>query len=191
MKPSTAEQIAAICFGCLIVLFIGLAIYSEPFFNWAYARHQNQLSWYIRPLFLIPYCYFSFRRSLAGVLGTVFLLLTSMFWFPSPEKVPENVRLFLEFEKEWLRGTWTFQKALLAALAPVSMLLLSIACWQRSLVSGMAVLVLIACGKILWAVSESGAAGGSIIIPAITGLLLCCLLVYLALRSSGGINLKH
>ena len=34
---------------------------------WAWARHHNILSWYIRPLFLLPFCFFAYRRSLPGI----------------------------------------------------------------------------------------------------------------------------
>jgi hypothetical protein len=30
--------------------------------TWAWARHHNILSWYIRPLFLLPFCLFAYRR---------------------------------------------------------------------------------------------------------------------------------
>jgi hypothetical protein len=46
----------------LTMLLIILAITNKNFFDWAYARHQNQLSWYIRPLFIIPFCFFAYKR---------------------------------------------------------------------------------------------------------------------------------
>jgi hypothetical protein len=35
----------------------------EGFLSWAWARHHNVLSWYIRPLFLLPFCYFAVEFS--------------------------------------------------------------------------------------------------------------------------------
>lgn len=52
---------------------------------WAWARHHNELSWYIRPLFLLPFAYFSNRRSGWGIALTLVALATSMAWFPAPE----------------------------------------------------------------------------------------------------------
>ena len=37
---------------------------TNEFVAWAWARHHNVLSWYVRPLFLLPFCYFAYRRSL-------------------------------------------------------------------------------------------------------------------------------
>ena len=51
---------------------------------WAWARHHNILSWYIRPLFLLPFCFFAYRRSLLGITLTLVALATSMAWFPAP-----------------------------------------------------------------------------------------------------------
>ena len=31
------------------------------FLNWAWARHHNPISWYIRPLFVLPFCDFSYH----------------------------------------------------------------------------------------------------------------------------------
>nr|WP_320022777.1 hypothetical protein [uncultured Draconibacterium sp.] len=56
------KTIAAI-FAGLTIIFIILAMNSQPFFYWVFERHHNQLSWYIRPLFLIPFCYFAYKRS--------------------------------------------------------------------------------------------------------------------------------
>jgi hypothetical protein len=90
----------ALIFGFLTLALI-LALTNQEFLSWAFARHQNLLSWYIRPLFLIPFCYFAYKRSWAGISITIFLLATSMFWFPKPDVVsPETVQ-FLQMEIDY------------------------------------------------------------------------------------------
>lgn len=51
----------------------------SDFLAWAWARHHNVLSWYIRPLFILPYIYFAYKRSWKGLAVTVIALATSMF----------------------------------------------------------------------------------------------------------------
>ncbi|WP_026632503.1 hypothetical protein [Dyadobacter alkalitolerans] len=181
------SQLAA-GFALLIIIFVALAFNSDPFFLWVYERHQNQASWFIRPLFLVPFCYFAYMHSLAGIMGTIFLLLTSMFWFAAPSDVPDNIKQFLQFEKDWLQENWTFAKVFLASLVPLSFMLLALAFWKRSLYSGLSVLVLMATGKIVWAVDGAGNAGTSIIFPATIGLLICCLLVLFGFQK---LNNRH
>ena len=55
----------------------------DGFLSWAWSRHHNPLSWYIRLLFLLPFCYFAYKRSTWGIVLTLFALATSMVWFPS------------------------------------------------------------------------------------------------------------
>lgn len=176
------DKIIALAFGVLTLLFVILAFANEGFFNWAYERHQNQLSWYIRPLFLIPFCYFAFRRSWSGILGTMFLLLTSMFWFPKPDIVSEQVKQFLNMEKEYLSGNWGIAKILMSSLVPISLTALGVAFWKRSLWLGLSVIVFIAVAKMTWSVAFGGDAGKSIFVPAIAGLVICIILVYVGFR---------
>ncbi len=173
------DRSLAMVFGGLSVLLIGFMITDSVFFSWAFARHQNLLSWYIRPLFLIPYCIFSYKRSLSGIFGTVFLLFTSMFWFPAPDAVGEQVRTFLEMEQSYLTGGWGLTKIAISLLVPVSLAALSLAFWKRSLWFGIAVLAFIAVAKILWSAAFGGASGQAILAPAVIGLVLCAALVYL------------
>ena len=169
-------------FFLLTILFIILATTNKSFFDWAYERHQNQLSWYIRPLFLIPFCYFAYKRSWAGIMGTMFMVLTSMFWFPKPVQVSNQVVKFLEMEKEYLTGDWTLPKVLIALLIPVSLSALAVAFWKRSILVGIAVMVFIALAKICWSVVFGGESGKTVLVPATAGLVICIILIYFGFR---------
>lgn len=176
------DKILALTFGVLTLLFLVLAFTDKIFFNWAYERHQNELSWYIRPLFLIPFCYFAYKRSWVGIMGTLFCLLTSMFWFPKPDVVSEQVRQFLEMEKEWLSGNWNYAKILMTLLIPISFTALGVAFWRRSLWFGLSVVIFMAVAKMVWSVAFGGESGKSIFVPAIIGLVICVGLIYLGFR---------
>lgn len=172
----------AIAFGVLTILFFALAFTNESFFRWTFDRHQNQMSWYIRPLFLIPFCIFAYKRSLSGIFGTVFLLLTSMFWFPEPDTVSDQVTAFLIMEQEYLTGDWGFAKVLITLLVPTSLAALAVAFWKRSLWLGISVLAFIAVAKMIWSVAFGGTSGSAVIAPAIIGLLICIVLIYVGFR---------
>ncbi|NCB52883.1 MAG: hypothetical protein EOM54_13580 [Clostridia bacterium] len=176
------DKLLAAVFGILSVLFIILAASNAGFFSWAFERHQNQLSWYIRPLFLVPFCFFAYKRSLGGIFGTVLLLLTSMFWFPKPDIVGEQVRAFLEMEQDYLTGSWELTKILITLLVPVSLSALALAFWKRSIWLGISVLVFIAVAKTLWSALFGGASGSAIIAPAAVGLIICIVLIVVGFR---------
>lgn len=181
-KLKRYDKSLAIVFGVSSIIFILLMAANTGFFDWAFTRHQNQLSWYIRPLFLIPFCFFSYKRSWAGIFGTIFLLLTSMFWFPAPDTVDDQVRAFLQMEKDYLTGDWGLTKILISLLIPVSLTVLSMALWKRSLWLGISVLVFMAVAKMLWSVAFGGTSGKSIMVPAIIGLVICIALVYVGFK---------
>lgn len=169
-------------FFILTVLLIILAMTNKGFFDWAFERHQNQLSWYIRPLFIIPFCYFAYKRSWAGIMVTMFMVFTSMFWFPKPAVVSNQVAEFLEMEKEYLTGGWGLSKVLIALLIPASLSALAAAFWKRSLLVGMAVMVFIALAKISWSVVWGGESGKSVLVPAMVGLVICIILVFIGFK---------
>lgn len=180
MKKNIAkyDQVIALVFGLLTITFIFSATYSKTFLNWVFERHQNQMSWFIRPVFLIPFCFYAYKRSWAGISITIFCLFTSMFWFAKPETINEQVKIFLQFEKDWLNARWDFKKWLLVLTVPFSFLALGLAFWKRSLLMGLGVVVLMTTGKIIWSIYNAGDAGKSILIPAIIGLILCVILIY-------------
>lgn len=167
----------ALIFGILTLTFIVL-MFNDAFFDWAFRRHQNQLSWFSRPLFLIPYCYFAYKRSMAGIFFSLFAMLTSMFWFPPPEAVDGNVKRFLAFEKQYLTESWSLTKTSLALIVPISLFLLALAFWKRNLKLGIFLIISIALGKVGWSIYNAGESGYSIIIPATIGLFLCVAIIF-------------
>lgn len=105
-----------------------------------------------------------------------------MFWFPKPEVVSDQVKQFLEMEKEYLSGDWGGAKILMSLLVPVSFTALGVAFWKRSLWFGLSIVVFMAIAKMIWSVAFGGEAGKSIFIPAIIGLVICVGLIYLGFR---------
>jgi hypothetical protein len=169
MKSISHDKIMAVLFLALTILFLIISMTNQTFFDWVFDRHHNQWSWYIRPFFLIPFCYFAYKHSWTGMSMTIFCLFTSMFWFNTPEVVSNNVKTFLQFEKDWLYGEWNYKKIILIITVPISFMALGLAFWKRSLIMGLGVVVLMATGKIIWSIQNAGESGKAIIIPAIFG----------------------
>ncbi len=178
MKKLNKDHSVAVLFFILTILFITISMTNKAFFDWVFERHHNQWSWYIRPIFLIPFCFFAYKHSWSGISITIFALFTSMFWFSRPEIVSAAVIEFLQFEKDYLNGEWNIIKIIMALTIPISFLALGLSFWKRSLLMGLGVLILIATGKIVWSIQNAGESGKSILVPSVIGLLVCCGLIY-------------
>ncbi|MBN2627946.1 MAG: hypothetical protein JXA95_14860 [Spirochaetales bacterium] len=178
MKHISSDIIGGMVSFILTALFIVTALADHTFFEWVFNRHHNQLSWYIRPLFLIPFCLFSYKRSITGIGITILALFTSMFWFPAPEAVSERVNEFLAMEMTYLLGAWDLTRIIFTLAIPVTFFLLGYALWKRELKAGLSVVVLMAFIKIVWSIMEGGDSGTSVLVPAISGLIVCIALIY-------------
>lgn len=166
----------------LTLVFVFLMIFSDQFFEWAWGRHHNVLSWYIRPIALLPFVYFAFKRSITGMMFSVFALTTSMAWFPKPEAVSQDILDFLQMEIDYLTSTWTAGKIVLALTVPLMFVLLALAFWKRNFLYGGVVLIAAAVGKSIWSIAEGGESGLALIPPAAFGLLASLALIYFAAR---------
>lgn len=153
----------------------------SPVSDWVWDRHANPLSWYIRPLFLLPFMAFAYRRNGWGVVGTLLALATSMFWFPAPAQPDPQIASFLAAEREYLGGEWTVGKVALTLLVPASLWALGAAFWYRSVGWGLVVLNAIAVVKTVWSVVYDDG-GVSVVAPALVGLLVANVAVILADR---------
>lgn len=161
--------------GAMIVFFT-----NDAFFEWAFARHQNTASWVARPALIIPFCLAAYFRRLDGILFCVLAILTSMFWFPVPQKTDPRVIEFLAMEKEILKAGFSLY-TLASILGIVGFLVaLAAAFWRRSLMLGVMIAAAGAGSKALWSIvfsPETGAvvlpyAGGGVAILALVILLL-------------------
>lgn len=160
-------------FAAATIVFIIVFMTNDSFFQWAFNRHHNLLSWYIRPLFIIPMVIFAFRKSYTGIFASIFALFTSMFWFPYPDEVNPKVLEFLTFEMDYLKGEWTVQKVIISLAVPLFFLMLLMAAWKRNWKWLLGVIIGAAVLKSVWSITFSGEAGMSVLKPALVGLIIC------------------
>lgn len=167
------DFILGMLFAVATIIFIVLFLSNDIFFNWAFERHHNILSWYIRPLFIVPMVIFAFKKSFTGIFASIFALFTSMFWFPVPTTNSSQVLSFLAFETEYLKGTWTTPKIIMSLAVPLFFIMLIIAAWKRNWKWLLGVIIGAAVLKFIWSITFSGEAGMSILKPALVGLIIC------------------
>ena len=167
------DFIFGMLFAVATIAFIVLFLTNDKFFNWAFERHHNVLSWYIRPLFIIPMVIFAFKKSFTGIFASVFALFTSMFWFPAPTANNPQVLEFLAFEMEYLKGEWTSPKILMSLAVPLFFFMLLTAAWKRNWKWLLGVIIGAAVLKFVWSIAFSGEASMSILKPALLGLIVC------------------
>ena len=166
---------------------IGLlaAFFTRPdFFDWAFARHQNTLSWALRPLLLAPMLLAAWSRRLWGILATLLALFTSMFWFPVPAQPDPQVIRFLAMERALL-SSWSLSSALGLAAALVYLALVNAAFWRRSWRMGLSVVILGGLGKALWSLVFSPDGGRAVLGFALIGTGAVAALIWLALGRRG------
>ena len=171
----------AVTFGVMTVAFVVAAFGSVSSCSGICAPPQRRKL--VHPA-VVPdsACFFAYRRSWAGVFGTIFAVLTSMFWFPAPAVIDPQVATFLKMEQEYLTGDWGAWKILLTSLVPVSLAGLVFAFWKRSLWLGIGVIVFIAAAKMLWSVAFGGESGRTVLAPAIIALVVCVAAIWLGFR---------
>jgi hypothetical protein len=159
----------------------------NDFAVWAWARHHNILSWYIRPLFFLPFCYFAHRRSWSGMVLTVIALMSSVFWFPAPAQPDPRVIAMLDAERDYLTGAWTWWKLAFGLLVPGTFILVGMAFWKRSLWYGIAVINAMVLFKIGWTFAFAPPEGAlAHLLPVTIGLIICDIVLVAAVRKMRG-----
>lgn len=183
MKLKTYDKIWGTLFAAASIVIIVFFFLSKNFFEWTFARHHNTLSWYIRPLFIIPIALGAFKKSYTMIFASIFCLFTSMFWFPEPAKANENVIEFLKFEKAYLTSGWTTDKVFVVVAVILFFAFLIYTTWNRKWKWLLFVIVISAFLKVIHSVIFSGDSGLSIVKPAILGVVICVLAILFFLRN--------
>jgi hypothetical protein len=150
--------------------------------SWIWARHHNELSWYVRPLFLLPFCYFAYTRSIWGIVVTLLVFPTSLFWFPAPEEPSPYVEGYLAWERQFLTEGSIVARVALVLLVVGFFVALAAAFWKRSWLWGLAVLNAGTLLKVMWSVAFGGAAGWASLAPSLFTLAVTDAAILLAAR---------
>src|SRR5918998_3931621 len=154
----------------------------NDFLSWVWARHHNELSWYVRPLFLLPFCFFAYRRSLTGVLVTLLIFPTSLFWFPAPKNPSPRVEGYLAWERQFLLEGSVAARVALVVLVVAFFVALAVAFWRRSWLWGLAVINAGTLLKVIWSVAFGGATGWASLVPSVFTLAVTDAAILLAMR---------
>lgn len=178
-----------VVFLVLMGLFYSIALLVNAYFTgeniaaWVWDRHQNQFSWYSRPLFLIPACYYAYRRKFWMIVGFMAMLVCSLFWFAAPENVAEHVSGYLAWEKQLFFSNESMIPIFLLSVAVAVFLVgLFSAFWYRSFWLG---LILINAGtamKIVVSTTLGNEFGTAVLIPSLSSLAIINLVAFLVWR---------
>lgn len=138
--------------------------------DWAFQRHLNPLSWYIRPIFLIILAYFAYKRSWKGLIATFVLMMSSMVWFPAPETINPQMQTVLEFEKMLLSDPVSAIATLIFMM--IFVVLIGAAFWRHSLKLGIIIINITLIGKVVLSLLLTGEDGWAPLGNTIFGLIL-------------------
>lgn len=155
------------------------------FLEWVWARHHNEWSWYVRPLFLFAVCYFSWRKSWPGLLITFALFPTSLFWFPAPDHPSPQALEYLAWERTFFIDGSPWRLAALLVAVALYLWALVAAFWRRSWLLGLLVINVGILLKIAASVGFGGDAGMASILPSVvTAAIVNGGILFWRLRSS-------
>ena len=172
------DIVTGILFGIATIILIYLFFNNEIFFTWAFQRHYNILSWYIRPLFIIPIIWSAYKKLFSGIAISIFCLFTSMFWFSKPNTTNPEVEKFLNFEANYLKSGWTIDKIVLLFTVIIFFVFIIVSTWTKNWKLLLLILIATAILKIFNSYLLTGKSALSMLKPAVAGLIICMIAVF-------------
>lgn len=132
--------------------------------------------------FVLPFCYFAYKKNIWGMALTVVAVTSSMFWFPAPAAADPRVTAFLAMERQYVTGPLTPGKAAMTMLVPLWFIALALSFRRRSWVGGFIVISVGTLLKIIWSFSFGGESAWAIVPPVALGFILCAGILLYAFR---------
>ena len=172
------DIVIGILFVIATIMLIYLFFSNEIFFTWAFQRHRNILSWYIRPLFIVPIIWSAYKKLFSGISISIFGLFTSMFWFSKPDTTNPEVEKFLNFEANYLKSGWTIDKIVLLFTVIIFFVFIIVSTWTKNWKLLLLILIATAILKIFNSYLLTGKSALSMLKPAVTGLIVCMIAVF-------------
>ena len=117
-----------------------------------------------------------------GILVTLLVFPTSLFWFPAPENPSSRVEGYLAWEHQFLTEGSVAARVALVLLVIGFFVALAAAFWKRSWLWGLAVLNAGTLLKVIWSVAFGGAAGWASLAPSLFTLAVTDAAILLAAR---------
>ncbi|MCY8147628.1 hypothetical protein P8833_14220 [Bacillus inaquosorum] len=142
----------------------------QDILDWAFRRHLNPLSWYIRPLFLLVLVYAAYKRGWNGLIITFVLMMSSMVWFPEPKRIYLQMQKVLEFEQMLLSSPVSAVLTIVFMMVLIGFILAAF--WKRSLVLGVILLNVTLAGKVALSLFFTGENGWAPLGNTIFGLMM-------------------
>ena len=136
--------------------------------DWAWARHHNELSWYIRPLIMLAFCAAAWWRNLIGVIGLALFFPLSAVVFPAPATPKAYVVDFLAKERAMLDALTPLGWLVFVGAVVVFLWLLAAAFWKHSFWYGLAVANLGGATKLFVSIFLWNDIGNTAILPTLT-----------------------
>lgn len=147
--------------------------------DWIWHRHQNLFSWYSRPLFIIPACYYAYKQKIGFIIGSLILLGTSLFWFAPPAEVSETISGYLDWERQVFFNPNNRKPLIILSIAVVLFLfLLFYAFWKRSFWVGLLVFNIGNLLKIAVSIVFGGEVGMASIVPTLSSIIILNILAF-------------
>lgn len=143
--------------------------------EWAWARHHNPLSWYIRPFFVLLFCYFSWKRSWVGVVIVILATISSIAWFPAPQALDPTIEGYLAAELRWLSDP--VLAATMIVMVVGTLWLLAASLWTRRWLYAIVLLNAMPIAKVVFSVMLDREAGWASLWPALATLIVCDLAI--------------
>ncbi len=149
--------------------------------DWAWARHHNELSWFIRPLIILAFCYAAWTHRFCTVIMLGLFFPLSAVLFPAPETPKPYIVEFLNSERDLLESLSLLGWITFIGAVVLFLWVLAAAFWKRDfwlgvLLANAASIIKLTFSLLVWPDTGYAAVFPTLLTVAVFN--LCCLAVW-------------